>query len=199
MIGRIKGTLIEASVSEATVDVNGIGLVVFIPSSTYDGLPELGKSVSLHTWLGVREDALDLYGFATPEEKEMFLMLRTVSGVGPKLALSTLSSMNVQNLRSAVARSDVDTLKTIKGLGKKTAERIVLELKNKVDAIQPGASPTNDVSTDVVEEAVMALVQLGMPRDKAANAVRSSIDTLPKDSTPSAEALIKLAFSPPRG
>ncbi len=122
MIDRISGILIDTTISEAVVDVNGVGFLVFIPASTYDTLPPTGKSVSLHTWLGVREDALDLYGFATPEEKNMFLMLRTVSGVGPKVALSALSSMNVQNIQSAVAQGDVNTLKTIKGLGKKTAE-----------------------------------------------------------------------------
>ena len=199
MIARVKGTLVDATTSEVVVDVNGLGFAISIPASTYDTLPAPGKPVSLHTWLGVREDALDLYGFATPEEKEMFLMLRTVSGVGPKVALGALSSMNVQNLRSAVARGDVETLKTIKGLGKKTAERIVLELKGKIGDVPAGGALPDNVPTDVAEEAIMALVQLGMPRDKATNAVRASIDALPKDSTPSAESLIKLAFSPTRG
>ncbi len=195
MIDRISGILIDTTISEAVVDVNGVGFLVFIPASTYDTLPPTGKSVSLHTWLGVREDALDLYGFATPEEKNMFLMLRTVSGVGPKVALSALSSMNVQNIQSAVAQGDVNTLKTIKGLGKKTAERIILELKSKVAAIQPATQSGHAAPRNIVEEAVMALVQLGISREKATSAVNTTLNSLPKDPHPSSEELIKLALS----
>jgi Holliday junction DNA helicase RuvA len=197
MIGRITGELVEASFSEALVDVNGVGYILAIPISTFDALPKIGEKVSLTTWLSVREDALDLYGFATPEEKELFLLLRTVSGVGPKVALAVLSSMNVQNFRAAVAAEDVAALTALKGLGKKTAERIILELKGKIGNMRAETAGTapGTPGAKAVDDAVRALARLGFPNDASAKAVREARGKLPEGSEPTAEELIKAALA----
>ena len=197
MIGRITGELVESSFTEALVDVNGVGYVVFIPISTFDALPAIGKKVSLHTWLSVREDALDLYAFATPEEKELFLLLRTVSGVGPKVALAVLSSMSAQNIRAAVVSGDVAALTSIKGLGKKTVERIILELKGKLEKLYPNATSldaSGGGDSQTISDAILALMGLGRTRDAAEKAVRNVVSQLPEGAKPSVEELIKTAL-----
>ena len=198
MIARITGKLVEASFTEAVVDVNGVGYLISIPMSTFDALPGVGGEVTLHTWLAVREDAMDLYGFATPEEKQLFLLLRTVSGVGPKVALAVLSSMNVQNFNSAVATGDVAALTALKGLGKKTAERIILELKGKIDPVAAAATPgvpPGSPAAQSVEDAAKALAKMGIPNDTAAKAVREALANLPEGTKPTAEELVRLAFA----
>src|SRR5437667_2167194 len=133
MINFLHGKLVEALPTHVTVDVNGVGYEALIPLSSFDKLPAPGTDVKLLTHLAVREDAHVLYGFMTAQEREMFrLLINTVSGIGPKLALNILSGMNVTSLRGAVAGGDVKTLSQISGVGKKTAERIVVELKDKI-------------------------------------------------------------------
>ena len=199
MIARISGLLIESDFSEVVVDVNGVGYLVFIPMSTYDKLPESGKTVTLMTVLNVREDALDLYGFATKEEKDLFALLRTVSGIGPKVALNILSSMSVENFCNAVANSEVKVITSLKGIGKKSAERLVLELKNKIAAIAPASlfqkssSPDGKVAK-AAEEATLALVQLGFKYEQAAQTVHALAKDLPGKEC-STENLMKLAIS----
>ena len=198
MIGRICGKLVEAGFNELLVDVNGVGYLIFIPMSTYDTLPPEGKEVTLMTYLHVKEDTLDLYGFATKEEKALFLLLRTVSGIGPKVAMNILSSMSVGTFCDAVARGDIKMLTTLKGLGKKSAERLVLELKNKVsDVSASAASASVSVSDEVaqsIKEATLALVQLGFKYEDAARSVHAVAKELP-DSECSSENLIKQAMS----
>src|SRR5213076_2943757 len=127
------GNLVNALPTLATVDVNGVGYEVFIPLSSYDKLPAVGQMVHVLTHLHVREDAHILYGFMTTPERDLFrLLVNNVSGIGPKLALAVLSGMSVTNFKAAVVNSDVAALSKISGLGKKTAERIVLELKDKL-------------------------------------------------------------------
>ena len=198
MIGRISGVLAESSFTEVIVDVNGVGYIIFIPVSTYDKLPNVGEKVTLMTHLNVREDALDLYGFASVEEKDLFALLRTVSGVGPKVALSILSSMSVDNFCSAVANGDVKVITSLKGLGKKTAERLVLELKGKIGTVSPsaelggGTEPDSKLSK-AMEEATLALVQLGFKYEKASISVHSIAKELPEAEC-STENLIKKAI-----
>src|SRR4051794_11238726 len=133
MITFLEGKLVTALPTQATVDVGGVGYEVFIPLSSYDKLPSVGQAVRILTHLHVREDAHILYGFMTAAERDLFrLLVNNVTGIGPKLALAVLSGMSVNNFKTSVVNSDVIALSKISGLGKKTAERIVLELKDKV-------------------------------------------------------------------
>src|SRR5437867_2938983 len=135
MISFLQGKLVEALPTQVTVEVNGVGYEVLIPLSSFDKLPAPGREVKLLTHLAVREDAHVLYGFMTPAERELFrLLINAVSGIGPKIALNILSGMNPTAFRGAVANGDVKALSQISGVGKKTAERIVVELKDRIGA-----------------------------------------------------------------
>src|SRR6187401_506538 len=135
MITFLRGRLVEALPTQAVVEVNGVAYEILIPLSSFDKLPAPGGEVQILTHLTIREDAHVLYGFMTTAERDLFrLLINTVSGIGPKIALNVLSGMNVTAFRGAVANSDIKSLSQISGVGKKTAERIVVELKDKVGA-----------------------------------------------------------------
>ena len=179
MINFLHGKLVEALPTQVTIDVNGIGYEVLIPLSSFDKLPLPGGEVKLLTHLAIREDAHVLYGFMTLSEREMFrLLVNNVSGIGPKLALNVLSGMNVIALRGAVANGDVKSLSSISGVGKKTAERIVVELKDKIGAAgaweamsaQRSLSPEDQKTND----AVLALMALGFKQPEAHDSVRAA-------------------------
>src|SRR5437868_9726173 len=172
MITFLNGTLIEVLPTQVTVDVNGVGYEALIPLSSYDKLPSPGQEVKLLTHLAIREDAHVLYGFMTTAERELFrLLINTVSGIGPKIALNILSGMNVTAFRGAVAEGDVKSLSQISGVGKKTAERIVVELKDKIgpagaweaSSAQRGATDADRKTND----AVLALIALGFKQIEA--------------------------------
>ncbi len=167
MIHFLHGKLVEALPTQVTVEVHGIGYEVLIPLSSFDKLPPPGQEVKLLTHLAVREDAHTLYGFMTGAERDMFrLLINNVSGIGPKLALNVLSGMNVTALRGAVAGGDVKALSQISGVGKKTAERIVVELRDKIGPA--GAWEAEQKTND----AVLALLALGFKPIDAHEAVR---------------------------
>ncbi len=177
MISFLHGTLVEALPTQVTVDVNGVGYEVLIPLSSYDKLPAPGQNVKLLTQLIIREDAHTLYGFMTADERELFrLLVNTVSGIGPKIALNILSGMNPVAFRGAVAGSDVKALSQISGVGKKTAERIVVELRDKIGAAGAweAASAKRALAPDEqkVNDAVLALMALGFKQVEAHDAVR---------------------------
>ena len=132
MITFLKGILTDALPTQAVVDVNGVGYEILIPLSSFEKLPELGQAVRLKTQLVVREDSQTLYGFATDGERDLFRLIQSVSGIGPRLALNVLSGMDVGAFKGAIAAADVKRLSSINGVGKKTAERMVLELKDKL-------------------------------------------------------------------
>src|SRR3990172_2756943 len=134
MISSLHGRLESIGANWAVIDVNGVGFQVFMPTSTLSTLGAIGEKVNLRTQLVLREDSVALYGFITAEELELFQIVTGVSGIGPKLGLAILSSMSVERVSMAIAGSDTDLLKTIPGIGKKTAERMVLELKDKIGA-----------------------------------------------------------------
>ena len=135
MITFLKGTLTDALPTQVVVEVNGIGYEVLIPLSSFEKLPALGQAVTLKTQLVVREDSQTLYGFATDDERGLFKMIQNVTGIGPRLALNVLSGMDVASFKLAVGTGDVKRLSSINGIGKKTAERMVLELKDKVGSV----------------------------------------------------------------
>jgi len=196
MITFLDGKLISALPTQAIVDVSGIGYEVFIPLSSYDKLPGVGQPIRILTHLAVREDAHVLYGFMTAPERDLFrLLVNNVSGIGPKLALAVLSGMSVNNFKAAVVNSDVVSLSKISGLGKKTAERIILELKDKLgvaaawEAASALHAPTPE--QEQANEAVLALIALGYKQVEAHKTVR---DLQEKGEAKSAEELVKLAL-----
>src|SRR5262245_44313220 len=179
MITFLHGKLVETLPTQVTLDVHGVGYEVLIPLSSYDKLPQPGQDVNLLTHLVVREDAHVLYGFMTTAEREMFrLLINTVSGIGPKIALNILSGINVTAFRGAVANGDVKSLSQISGVGRKTAERIVVELKDKIGAAGAweAASAQRGLSPDdqKVNDAVLALMALGFKQVEAHDAVRGA-------------------------
>jgi Holliday junction DNA helicase RuvA len=179
MITYLYGKLIEALPTQVTVEVNGVGYETLIPLSSYDKLPAPGQTVKLLTHLVVREDAHVLYGFMTAAERQLFrLLINTVSGIGPKIALNILSGINVTAFRGAVAGGDIKMLSQISGVGKKTAERIIIELKDKIGAggVLEAQSAERALSPaeQKVNDAVLALIALGFKPAEAHETVRAT-------------------------
>jgi Holliday junction DNA helicase RuvA len=173
MISCLKGELFHKSPEKVTILVNGVGYEVFLSSTSLEKLPQLGEDVFLHTFTYVREDTLTLFGFADTDEKKMFLLLINVSGVGPKLALSILSGIRPVDLARAIATKDVMRLTGLSGVGKKTAERLCLDLKDKVGIIAGGDEDLPDfaagsqVEGSKEKDVISALVNLGYPQSRA--------------------------------
>lgn|SRR5512147_3214726 len=176
MIAFLTGRLAFKAPTHLTLDVQGVGYEVHIPLSTYYALPNLDEVTALNIHTHLREDAIQLFGFLSHSEKELFLLLTTVSGIGPKLALSALSSLPVTELVRAVQAEDIDKLSTVPGIGKKSASRIALELKDKVGKIQPATaqvSASEGAGLDgPFEDALSALVNLGYRPQDAKDALR---------------------------
>ncbi|MEK7314220.1 MAG: Holliday junction branch migration protein RuvA [Deltaproteobacteria bacterium] len=176
MIARISGKLVSKSPESAVIDVHGVGYEVFIPLSTYVLLPEINAPAELLTLTFVKDDSIKLYGFLTREEKEMFNMLLSVSGVGPRLARNILSGASVAEVVSGISASDVDFLKGLPGVGKKTAERVIVDLKDKIGSI---VKRDADVSAKagyepVVNDVLSALKNLGYkPKDAEEAAIKA--------------------------
>jgi len=195
MIATITGRLIHKSPAYVIVDAHGVGYQIFTPLSSFYHLPEIKETVMLNTYTHVREDALQLFGFLTTEEKDLFLLLITISGIGPKLALNILSGMPVAELVSAVRQGDVARLCSIPGIGQKIAARLALELKEKIAAIKTAevetVSGVSEERRQMIEDALSALVNLGYNRAVAKEAVlkislthegQLSVGTLLKES-----------------
>lgn len=191
MITFLNGKLVEALPTQVTVDVNGVGYEALIPLSSFDKLPQLGGEVRLLTHLAVREDAHVLYGFMSAAERDLFRMLiNNVSGIGPKIALNVLSGVSVTAFRGAVANSDVKALSQISGVGKKTAERIVVELRDRAaefggTTLMAGRGP---IPADPPTEAAVALQQLGYKPQEITRLLKDAAAGL------SAEELIRHAL-----
>lgn len=188
MISFLHGKLVDALPTHVTVDVHGVGYDVLIPLSSFDKLPTPGSEVRLLTHLAVREDAHVLYGFATAAERDLFRMLiNTVSGIGPKIALNVLSGMNPIAFRGAVASGDVKALSSISGVGRKTAERIVVELKDKVGAAgaweASSAERAQSPGGQRLNDAVLALMALGFKQPEAHESIRAAQTMLGENAT----------------
>jgi len=202
MITSVSGTLVSATPLAAVVETGGLGYEVHIPVTTAERLPQPGQQVKLHTLAVYREDSATLYGFATEEERNFFrLLVEKVTGVGPKMALSVMCKLSLPTLKSAIAAGDVGLLAKCPGIGKKTAERLVIELRDQLNPAELGVVAANrtiaaDPSASPVEnrvnDAVLALTALGYKSADADKAVRQAWIALgPKAST---EALIKKAL-----
>ena len=170
MIGYLKGKILSLSEDTALIETGGVGYEVLCSASALASLS--GKTDGeVYTYLQVREDGISLFGFSSPAEKNMFLKLVSVSGVGPKMGIAVLSGMDINSLAVAIASSDVKKLSTVKGLGKKTAERIILELREKVSGTAAAAPAKGAPAPVFVEDAVVALMSLGFTRAESARAI----------------------------
>ncbi|OGD31025.1 Holliday junction DNA helicase RuvA [Candidatus Azambacteria bacterium RIFCSPHIGHO2_02_46_12] len=174
MISRLKGILETKAEKYVIMDIGGVGFKIFVSAATLENLPAAGQSATLHTHLNVREEALDLYGFLTQEELKFFELLLTISGVGPKVALGVLSIASVKTLVSAIAKGEVEFLTKVSGIGTKIAQKIILELKDKI--IKLGFE-AGEAATLEDYEVIDALIGLGYTPNQARRAVRD----LPKD------------------
>lgn len=196
MIAFVEGVLVEKDPTRVVLDVGGIGYEIHIPLSSYDRLPASGQPCRLLTFDYVREDGHDLYGFMTDDERRMFLMLYSVSGIGPRTALTALSGLSVRDIRASVVRADVKRLSSISGIGKKTAERIVVELKDKLGAGEALESVAEAPATPEgarARDAVMALVSLGYKQADAQRMVRDALVGMKADAT--VEEVVRKALS----
>ena len=201
MITFLHGKLCEALPSQVTVDVHGVGYEVLIPLSSFDRLPAVGSELHLLTHLAVREDAHTLYGFLTTGERDLFrLLIHTVSGIGPKLALNVLSGTSVSGFCAAVAAGDVKALSGISGVGKKTAERMVMELRDKLPSVAVGSAVVAGRaalrSADAkLNDAVLALTALGFKATEAHESVRGAMAQLGEGA--SVEHLVRACLKRP--
>ena len=201
MITRLTGRIAARDLAEIVIDCNGVGYGVTVPLSTFDRLPSEGEDVSLLTHLVVREDAWQLFGFATEEERLMFRLLTTVSGIGPKLALNVLSALSVDAFSQMVRNADVKGLARVNGLGKRTAERLVVELRERIGQVplaagagQQQAGTPSAAGTQHTQDAIAALENLGFKRDKAQRVVDRLAGELPAEEQ-TTENLIRKALS----
>lgn len=192
MIAFLQGKLAEATPTSVVVDCGGVGYAVNIPVSSYDKLPAVGGDVKLLTYHHVngQDGTQQLFGFATPAEREMFLLLISISGIGPKLACNILSSASVTGLRNAIAAGDTATLSSLRGIGKKTAERLVVELKDKVG--EATAATVARSASPHVADAALALTSLGYKPSDAQRAAAAAAEKL--GAAASVEELVRAAL-----
>lgn len=188
MISSLRGTVLAISADSLIVEVGGVGFKVSVPASVLDALDGVGRTVSLHTHLIVRQDALTLYGFATDEQRALFELLLGVNGIGPKLALGVLSTLSPDVLRRAVVHGQPEVFGRVPGVGKKTAEKIVFHLKDRIDMeTGPGAiAALSDLDTEVIA----ALTALGYSLIEA----QAALQSLPKDAPDNVEERVRLAL-----
>jgi len=191
MIAYLSGILIEKKPTEVILEVQGVGYQVFISTITHEKLSEIGASLTLHTYHHVREDAMQLYGFLSTQERGFFKLLIGISGVGPKLAQTILSGYEIEKLQQAIREQDLKLLSSITGVGKKTAERIVIELKDKFSDIEFNAKESDSASKSSQHDAYSALLSLGFTKQMAEKAISEAIKQAP---TAEVDELIKIAL-----
>ncbi len=190
MIASVRGTLLFLAVDHAVIEANGIGYQIFAPRPVLAQLGAPGDEVRLYTYMHIREDVLALYGFATSDQRHLFETLLTVSGIGPKVALSVLSSGAPDEVRMAIASGDVARLSRVPGIGKKTAERVVLELKSKMDIKGLAAAGVAPAVAGVNADLAETLVALGFSAAEA----NAAIGALPADAPPTLEERLRIAL-----
>lgn len=196
MIAYIKGTLAEKQPTRVVVDVGGVGYEVFIPLSSYDRLPPVGEPCRVLTYDYVREDTRQLFGFMAEAERRMFVLLMSISGIGPRLALAALSGLTVRELKVGIVQGDVKRLSSISGIGKKMAERMVVELRDKVgegeamEAVSGAGVATQEDAR--LRDAALALVALGYKQEQARKMVGKAVG---KGESPGVDEIIRTALS----
>ena len=193
MIAYVRGTLVEKEPTRAVIEAGGVGYELLVPLSTYEKLPRTGSEAKLLAYHCVREDDEILFGFATDDEKAMFAKLTSVSGVGPKIALAILSGSSIAELSMSIAGGDFKRISAIKGVGKKTAEKICVELKDKVSEFAFSGRAGADVPAPIAKDAVAALRALGFNEETSAKMVADVLAKNPE--TDSVEEVIRLSLS----
>jgi Holliday junction DNA helicase RuvA len=193
MIARLSGTVVTKHPTEIVVDVHGIAFGASIPFSTSSAVGEPGSEVVLLTHMHVREDAIQLYGFATEEERDAFRLLLTVNGIGPRMALGVLSGISVADLTLHIARGNTSALTAIPGIGKKIAERLVMELKEKIAKTVTASPQSTDAQRPIRQEALSALLSLGFQKSAAEKAIRDALLESP-DAGNSVEHLVRVSL-----
>jgi len=196
MIFALEGKLVSKSPTEVVLDVGGVHYLVNIPVTVYDKIGDVGSVLRLYTYLVVREEEMVLYGFSSVEEREFFKMLISVSGIGPKMAQAIMSGMDVDELKSSIMQGDVSSLVSIPGVGKKTAERVIVELRDKLAKVEFPGRRIEFATSDQVEirnEALLALISLGFTRQSAEKAIRLALKENEKREF-TVEELVKLAL-----
>lgn len=198
MIAYLKGTVLESTPLMVVLDVSGVGYEVHIPITTAEKVPAAGNECRLFIHAVYREDNASLYGFAEKSDRDFFrLLVEKVSGIGPKIGIAILSRMSVEHLRNAIANADVTTLSKCPGIGKKTAERLIIELKDKVGLSNsaPGSTAENSISmgSNALQDAVTSLIVLGYKQADADKLIRKAASQLSSDA--SVEELVKVALS----
>ena len=188
MIGYITGKIISKKPTQSLIDVNGIGYLVNTSINTFEKISEEGEQISLHTFLSVKEDSLTLYGFYTISEKELFEILISINGVGPKLAQGILSGISSAEFKDAISNGNVARLVAIPGVGKKTAERMMIELRDKIDKVSESDSKLSSETFTIKDDAVAALIGLGYNHKTADKIIRTLLEENP---TLTIEDLIK--------
>lgn len=198
MISYVQGAVAEKNPTRIVLDVHGIGYEILIPVSSFEKIPEIGAPCRLHTYFHVREDIQQLYGFASVEERELFQILISVSGIGPKSAIGILSSVSPQEFKKAVIQENLAVLTAVPGVGRKTAQRLVVEIKEKVARLSAGAEETKSVTPvttapDVSDAAMMALISLGYSKSVAEKAIAKALQEKPEHDI-ALQDLIKIAL-----
>jgi Holliday junction DNA helicase RuvA len=188
MIALINGILLHKSVDHVIVETQGVGYRIFVPLTTYYELPEAGSAVVLNTHTSVKQDGIHLFGFITDKEKKVFQLILSVNGIGPRLAVNILSGISAEELINAIAQGDLGRLVRIPGVGKRMAERMIVELKDKAVKLQADGSedrsaPLPDENDQIVEDALSALMNLGYKRDKARRAIDATRETIEGTAT----------------
>lgn len=196
MIAQLRGTLVAKTSTEIVVDCSGVGYLVSVSMATSAQLPDPGQPTTILTLMSVREDAIQLFGFSSETEREVFQLLTAISGIGPKIALGILSSIALADLREVILRNDLAQLQKLPGIGKKTAERIMIELRDKIGAVRAPSGEQQEASAtrfDARQEAIAALAALGYTKQAAEKAVRQVIIAEP-DTALSVDTLIRKAL-----
>lgn len=192
MIAYLTGKIISKKPTKIILDVNGVGYLVNISISTFEKISETESSISLFIYTSVKEDAIDLFGFSSESEKEMFELLISVNGIGPKLAQSILSGIQIDDLKQAIKTANLSRIIATPGIGRKTGERLIIELRDKVDSITDNLDKSLNASFEVKNDAVAALANLGYNHKNAEKIVRDILNGEPNISI---EELIKKALS----
>jgi Holliday junction DNA helicase RuvA len=199
MIARIQGTLVYKTASYTIIDAHGLGYRVFVPLTTFYELPEIGQDVALNIHTHVKEDAIHLFGFYTAEERDIFQLMISVTGIGPKLAVSIMSGIAARELVKAVSAGDLSRLVNIPGVGKKTAERLILELRDKVKKLGDGEAEVRGEKAAVTDrsrifdDALSALINLGY-KEQMVKKVLDRIDEESQEEIPTLDLLLKNAL-----
>lgn len=187
MYSHFRGELISLSPSQVVIEIGGIGYQIFIPANAFPKLPQTGSTLLIYTSFIVRESSQTLYGFLSSQERDLFEILLTVSGIGPKLALNLIGHIAMQDLQFAICNHDIASLSKVPGIGKKTAERLILELRDKLPSLMPtfsdlAISVTQDPQSQLIIDAMSALIHLGYNQLTAQKAIKKSLKELPDGS-----------------